>query len=193
MEDLQNLKSLVLKTAPFSEETWDQFKAIWKPIEVDRNTLITAAGETEKKLYFVCKGVQRIYYIGENGKEATIVLSYPYSFSGVVDSFLLKQPSKYHFESVTGSKFLYATVSEIDNLSRENQQVDEFIKRAVYFAFSGLLERMVDLQCRSSEEKFKTLLKRSPQVLQVVPHKYIANYLGIDPTNFSKLMNSVKF
>ena len=59
-------------------------------------------------------------------------------------------------------------------------------------AFSGVMLRLVELQSFSSEEKFRTLMRRSPHILQLVPHKYIANYLGIDPTNFSKLINSVK-
>jgi hypothetical protein len=35
-------------------------------------------------------------------------------------------------------------------------------------------------------------LQRSPHILQLVPHKYLANYLGIDATNFSKLLNRVR-
>jgi hypothetical protein len=75
---------------------------------------------------------------------------------------------------------------------RKHPCVSEAIHVGIMLAFSGLLERMVELQCFSSEEKFRQLLKRSPHILTLVPHKYLANYLGIDPTNFSKLINSVK-
>jgi hypothetical protein len=54
------------------------------------------------------------------------------------------------------------------------------------------LARQAELQCFSAEEKFKTLLKRSPHLLQLIPHKYLASYVGIDPTTFSKLMGSVR-
>ena len=57
---------------------------------------------------------------------------------------------------------------------------------------AGVLERLVELQCFSAEEKFRKLLRRSPHLLQLVPHKYLANYLGMDATNFSKLINKVK-
>ena len=60
------------------------------------------------------------------------------------------------------------------------------------FIFAGVLERQIELQCFSAEEKFKTLLKRSPHVLNLIPHKYLASYLGIDATNFSKLLGSVR-
>ena len=60
------------------------------------------------------------------------------------------------------------------------------------FILKGVLERQIELQCFSAEEKFRSLLKRSPHVLQIIPHKYLASYLGIDATTFSKLMSSVR-
>jgi len=59
-------------------------------------------------------------------------------------------------------------------------------------ALKGVLERQIELQCFSAEERFKTLMARSPHVLQIIPHKYLASYLGIDPTTFSKLLGSVR-
>ena len=35
-------------------------------------------------------------------------------------------------------------------------------------------------------------IEQIPHLLQLVPHKYLANYIGIDATNFSKLINSVR-
>jgi hypothetical protein len=56
---------------------------------------------------------------------------------------------------------------------------------------SGLEERLVEIQCFNSEDKLRSLLKRSPHILQLVPHKYLASYLGIDATNFSKMMGKI--
>lgn len=193
MDYWQHLKSSVSQVVKLEDEAWEKFASIWTVIEVKKAEALTNTGDVEKNLYFVCEGVQRVYYIDDNLKEATLVLTYPYSFAGVVDSFLLQQPSKYSFEALSKSTFLKTSFSQLDKMITEDKNIDQFVKRALYYAFSGLLERMVDLQCKTSEEKFKTLLKRSPQVLQVVPQKYLANYLGIDPTNFSKLMNSVRF
>jgi hypothetical protein len=66
------------------------------------------------------------------------------------------------------------------------------VRLGLTHSLAGVLERLVELQCFSSEEKFRQLLRRSPHILQLVPHKYLANYLGIEATNFSKLLNRVK-
>ncbi len=70
--------------------------------------------------------------------------------------------------------------------------IEWLIRKGITGAMSGLLERLTELQCFSSEEKFRKLLQRSPHILQLVPHKYLANYLGIDATNFSKMINRIK-
>jgi CRP-like cAMP-binding protein len=83
-------------------------------------------------------------------------------------------------------------VEELQRLMQKYQAIEILIRKGLSQTLSGVLERMTEVQCYSSEEKFKKLLQRSPHILQLVPHKYLANYLGIDPTNFSKLINKVK-
>ena len=170
----------------------DKFLAIWQPFECKRKTILTAAGETEKYLYFVLEGVQRAFYIGNEKQEATIVFTYAPSFSGVADSFLTQTPSKYFLETLTGSRFLRAPYKQLDQLMNEYPAIQRMVLQLTSFALKGVLERQIELQCFSAEEKFKTLLKRSPHVLQIIPHKYLASYLGIDATTFSKLLGSVR-
>lgn len=186
------LKTFLRAEETLSNEEWEEFAKIWEPYSVGRKEIITFSGQRENYLYFVLGGVQRIYRILENDKEATLIFSYPHSYSGVMDSFLLQQSSNYHFESLTPSVFLRTSHASFLAVTEKYPQIDRLIKNATYHALAGLLERMTELQCYSSEEKFKILLKRSPQLLQLVPHKYLANYLGIDATNFSKLINRVK-
>ena len=74
----------------------------------------------------------------------------------------------------------------------EYPAIQRMVLQLSAFALKGVLERQIELQCFSAEEKFKTLLTRSPHVLQIIPHKYLASYLGIDATTFSKLLGSVR-
>ena len=191
IDEHSQLRQLVFNIHPVAAD-WDAFSAIWHPYSSDRRQVITQSGATEKWLYFVVEGVQRVYYFDEQGRESTLVFSYPPSFGGVLDSFLLQKPSPYYFESLTASRFLRASFSEMEALMLKSPEVNTMIRKGVSVALAGLLERLVELQSFSNEEKFRKLLTRSPHILQLVPHKYLANYLGMDPTNFSKLMNRVR-
>lgn len=177
---------------PLKEEEREKFLSIWQPFECKRKTILTTAGETERHLYFVLEGVQRAFFVGNDKQEATIVFTYAPSFSGVADSFLTQTPSRYFLETLTSSSFLRATYKQVEQLMNEHPAILRMILQLSAFALKGVLERQIELQCFSAEEKFKTLLNRSPHVLQIIPHKYLASYLGIDATTFSKLLGSVR-
>jgi CRP-like cAMP-binding protein len=177
---------------PLKEDEWQAFSAVWHPFACRRKTLLTSSGDTERYLYFVLEGVQRGYYVGADGAEATIVFTYPHSFSGVADSFLTQTPSNYFLETLTASSFLRTTYRQVQELMDRYPAIQHLILKATAFALKGLLERQVELQCFSAEQKFRQLLQRSPQVLNLIPHKYLASYLGLDATTFSKLLGKVR-
>jgi CRP-like cAMP-binding protein len=191
-EHLESLGKTLEYLNPLTPEGRNDFLDIWSEHRVKRKDIITAAGDVEKYLYFVTDGVQRIVYQDDQNRESTLVFSYPPSFGGSISSFFLQKPSAYTYEALTPSTFLRAPFEAVNTCMQNHLCISEVIRIGITQAFSGLLERMVELQCYSSEEKFRQLLKRSPHILTLVPHKYLANYLGIDPTNFSKLINSVR-
>jgi CRP-like cAMP-binding protein len=193
MEDaFEQLKKHIFAIYPLGNEEWNEFTAIWQPVSCKRKTILTAAGETERHLYFVLKGVQRAFYIDASHPEATVVFTYPYSFSGVADSFLTQQPSRYFLETLTASTLLRTTHLQVQQLMDKYHTVERLIRLFTSYALMGVLERQIELLTYSAEEKFKTLLKRSPHVLQLIPHKYLAGYLGMDATTFSKLLATVR-
>lgn len=177
---------------PLTPDAANRFGQIWQLLETKRKHQLTVAGNPERYLYFVLEGVQRVYYYDDNDREATLVFTYPPSFGGVLDSLLLQQPSAYCYETLTPSSFLRAPVTALVELMEEYRCIEAMVRKGVTAATSGVLQRLVELQCFSAEDRYRNLLKRSPHILQLVPHKYLANYLGMDATNFSKLMNKVK-
>jgi CRP-like cAMP-binding protein len=192
MTDVDKLRNFILSLHPLSEEEIGSFLDGWKPSTVKRKTLMTAAGEKERYLYFVVEGVQRAFYLTPDGREATIVFTYPPSFSGVADSLLTATPSSYYMETLTASRFLRISAEQMMRVVQQYPNVQQMVLNTTAMILKGVLYRQIELQCFSNEEKFRSLLKRSPHLLNLVPHKYIASYLGMDATNFSKLLGSVR-
>lgn len=95
-------------------------------------------------------------------------------------------------ETLTASRLLRIRHDDVQALMQQYPSLIRFFFKATSFALKGALERHIELQCFTNEEKFRTLLKRSPHILNLVPHKYLASYLGMDATNFSKLLATVR-
>ena len=189
---LQVLLDFVRQIYPLPDNDLEAFSAIWEAVTVKRKTVLRSPGETERNLYFVLEGVQRAFHIDEEENEQTIVFTYPYSFSGIADSFLTQTPTLYFLETLTHSVLLKTSYNQLSCLMEISHATERMILKTTALALKGVIERQIELGSYSAEKKFTTLLHRSPHLLQIIPHKYLASYLGIDPATFSKLIGRVR-
>lgn len=190
-EELQVLRNQVEAVHAIGDKAWADMSACWHEVEFSRKQVLTRPGDVEKYVYFVLDGVQRAY-IDHNGKDATLVFSYINSFSGVIDSFFLQRPSRYFLETLTRSRMLRIHYNDFTRLMEQHRELETWTRIAVTGTLAGTLERNIELLSYSAEERFTTLLKRSPQVLNMIPHKYLASYIGVDPTTFSKMLGTIR-
>lgn len=187
------MRTLLDPERRLSPAAWADFTAPWQPLLVRRKTILTAVGETERYLYFILEGVQRAFFLGpEDRREATLMFAYGPSFGGIVDSFVTQQPSYCYLETLTACRMLRMPYGAYARLIEEHADLARQVLDFTGHALRGILLRLAQIQCYTAEEKFRALLTRSPHLLQRVPHKYLASYLGIDATTFSKLLGSVK-
>jgi len=85
------------------------------------------------------------------------------------------------------------TYTDLQKLFDQSQRLERLFRRMMEAVFKGFLDRFIEMRSTTIEERFRPFCQRCPHLLQIFPHKHIAAYLGIDPTNFSKLFNTVQF
>lgn len=157
-----------------------------------KGDFIVVAGQTQQELYFVKSGVQMSYFDADN-KTHVMAFTYPFCPCLIPESFLFQIPSTYFLTCLSESEMAYITYDGLQKLFNQSQQLERLFRRMTESALAGMINRHIELHSMTIEERYKSFCQRSPHLLQLVPHKHIASYLGIDPTNFSKLFNTVKF
>lgn len=157
-----------------------------------KGEFLTVPGQVQKELYFVKSGVQMSYFDAEN-KTHVIAFTYSPNLCAIPESFSFQTPSKYFLSCLTDSELAYITFDELQRLFEKSQAIERLFRRMTEAVLAGIINRHTELHSMTMEERYKAFCQRSPHLLQLVPHKYIASYLSIDPTNFSKLFNNVKF
>lgn len=185
------MKDFLTKIHPTDESVLTEYISHWTPYSLPKRTIMTAPGDTEKYWYFVMDGLQKSYHLHDE-KQHIIAFTYAPSFSGIPESILTQTPSKYFLETVTDSKFLRIPYEKHQRLMKEHHEIETLFRKATEFFLIGILERYYELMAFDIETRFKTFVKRSPHLLQVISQKDLASYLRIDSTNFSKLMNNVR-
>lgn len=184
---MNTLRSFLENIYPLTSFEVELLLESWELVSFNRKEVITREGTHEKYMYFVVEGVQRAYYL-KDGKEITIVFTYCPSFCGNIDSLLTRTPSRYFIETITESNLLRRSYNEIEELAARYHGINMLLRKATEAALVGVNRKHYELLALSMEEKFESFYNRSAFLINQIPHKYIASYLGIDPTNFSKIL-----
>lgn len=161
-----------------------------KTKEFKKGEIIVAQGSIQKKIYFLIEGVHYSYLPVED-KKHIIAFSYPPVISAIPESFHTQTSSKHIIETLTSGKMFYMSYSDLQNLYAQSQSIERTFRKLTEAVLAGIIDRHLELHTLSIEDRYRSFCKRSPQLLNLIPHKYIASYLNIEPTNFSKLFNSV--
>ena len=150
-----------------------------------KGELITRAGEVENYLYYLSDGIVRFFYYNP-----TVDILFSEQFCLSYTSFVKQEPSLLSIEvlkEVTaykiGREHLNTLISDI-----------HFLEIKVGILEHLLIEKMqreAQLLLQSPEEIYRTLLEKDPKIIQNIPLKYIASYIGITPQALSRIRKRI--
>lgn len=185
------IKDYLQRIHPVPDDILDEYLSLWEPFELKKKQMINTPGQTERYSYLVLQGYQKSYYL-QDGKQHIIAFTYPPSFTGIPESFLRQQPSKYFLETMTDSRFLRLSYDKHLDTMQRWREIETLYRKFIELVLVGFAERYYWLMAHDIETRFRDFWSRSPHLVNQIPHKDLASYLRIDPTNFSKLLSSVK-
>jgi CRP-like cAMP-binding protein len=177
---------------PISERDFAELQSLLHSRTFVKGEDLVVPGQVQRDLYFVKSGVQFSYFDTVH-KTHVIAFTYPPNPCAVPGSFSLQQPSAYSVTCLTDSEMDAVSYVDLQRLFDRNPAIERLFRKITEHILAGMIHRHMELHALTIEERFREFCKRSPHLLQLVPHKYIASYLGMNPTNFSKLFNAVAF
>ncbi len=157
----------------------DQLLQDPRRIHIKKGTIVEVAGESIPKLYEVEKGLLRSYTIDNKGKEHIFLFAPEGWF--IADN-IIDGPSELFIDALEDSEVI---VMEKGRIIEDH--LDKISKR-----FSVLQRRITMLMSSSAIERYEHFLETYPQIVQRVPQRMIASYLGITPEALSKVKTQNK-
>jgi CRP-like cAMP-binding protein len=160
-------------------------------VKFNKGDLIIREGQVQKKLFIINKGLLMSYLLHE-GRQHVVAFVYHPGIAAVPESFFRQQPSASFLQCLSDVECDCLAYADLQLLFDSSREIERLFRKMTETVLAGLMRRYNELHTLTIEERFKAFTSRSPHLLQMVPHKYLASYLRIDSTNFSKLYNSVR-
>jgi len=171
------------------EDFLNQAEVKWSEQKVKRGEYLSRAGEIERYFYFVQSGAIRAYTIVED-KEFTVRFAYKGSIFTSLSSFFSGEAGEMYIEAIRSSRVLKCHKTDYVNYVTENKERLLAYKELLEKLVVDCIERENDLMIQDPKSRLERVRKRSPQLFQEIPHKYIAAYLRMSPETLSRLLNS---
>lgn len=160
-----------------------------RSISLNRGEFLIRQGEVEKEIYFVHSGAIHAFYVSDH-EEHTIRFGYKDSLMTSIPSFYNGEPSQLYLQAIRKTELTaYSRQSFFEEL-KHSEELMAFYLTSLEQLAAQQMERELDLLTSSPHERIQRVLKRSPQVFQEIPSKYIASYLRMTPETLSRILNS---
>lgn len=169
----------------FTQRIAMTFQEISATKSFKKGAFLTSEGETETSLFHIEDGAVKIYYLSELG-EKIIRLGYNGSILNSLSSFLSGEPSELYIEAIRETKVKILPKGIVLDIMENSQGYARFLETVL----TQQLDREIDLLLDSPIQRLERVLKRSPNLFQHVPLKYIASYLRMSPETLSRIRNS---
>lgn len=178
--------SFFKKYNELSKEGEEAIAAISKIITVRKNTDLQPIGHTCKTIYFINKGVARIYYY-KDGVDITESFSFENNLIARVESLFTGKPSRKAIQILEDAEIVAINSTQLFKLYDKFPEIERLFRLIFESAYVGTVNRIEGLQFHTAEERYSELVAEAPNVLKRVPLKYIASYLGITQVSLSRI------
>lgn len=150
-------------------------------------TILLNAGDICKYTYFVNSGILRNFNINDNIVEHVLGFSCQGWWISDIYSLLTQKPGNLFIEVLEDAEVVLLSKENQELLYEEIPKLERFFRILTQNALIANQERLIDNLSLSAEERFEKFCAKYPTLIQKVPQKQIASYIGVTPEFFSKM------
>jgi CRP-like cAMP-binding protein len=175
-----------------NDEDIDVFLSICEYRKLKNKEKLFQKGSTARKAIFILSGFIRGYVLDNEGTEKNLTLRGEGKFASTPEWLFTDAPTKYTLEALLDSEVLVINFSDFENLAKNNPAIFDLYVFALKENLAIIGYRLESMILLSPEERYKDLLDKYPQLFQKAFNKHIANFLGITPVSFSRMLKRIK-
>ncbi len=180
---LENIAKHVTLTP--EEQTLFLSKIETKPFKA--KTILLSAGEVATCTYFVNSGILRSFNINDNIIEHVLHFACESWWIGDMYSYISEKPGNLFIEVLEDAEVVMITKENHQKLYQEIPKLERFFRILAENSLVSHQERLMDNLSLTAEERFEKFCSKYPTLIQKVPQKHIASYIGVTPEFFSKM------
>ncbi|RKR82998.1 CRP-like cAMP-binding protein [Mucilaginibacter gracilis] len=167
------------------------FISLLHPKSIKRKQFILQNGQICKNSTFVTSGCLRGFTVDENGFEH--VLNFAPTGWWIADMYSLisQKPGILNIEAIDDTESLTLSKTDQEKLYLKIPQFERFFRIITENSLVAYQQRLIDNLSLPAEDRFHNFCKRYPSLINALPKKQIAAYIGVTPEFFSRMQRNL--
>ncbi|KAB1064725.1 Crp/Fnr family transcriptional regulator [Salibacter halophilus] len=184
---MDELRAYLEKLIHFTENECEVFTSLFYEVKLEKYDYIAREGEYSSKLAFLSNGVMRAFFRNDSGDEYNKTFFTPPSFVAAYSSITTKQKNLINIQCLTDCTLLVADFTKITSLYRDYPRIESLARILAEYKFAIKEKREIELVTLEARQRYEIFKREHPNLENQISQYHIASYLGISPTQLSRI------
>ncbi len=189
---MEKLRKHIEEIIAVTDDEFDSIKQFFTIRKVLKNQFLISQGDEAKYEYIILSGVFRVFYLDENGKEHILQFATENWWMSDYIAYFNQKYANMYVVCMEAGEVLSLTLEGRENLSSSFHKMEHFFRIKLTKGYVALQQRIISLLASNPEERYTEFASLYPNLMQKIPKKYIAEYLGVSRETLSRLYSSNK-
>jgi CRP-like cAMP-binding protein len=187
---MENVLKILERPRPLSDALKLHVSKIIKEKKLARGEHLLLKGQTCDFMAFVNSGLLRCYYVKDD-KEICTWFMREGDLTTSVESFYGQVPSREYVQAIEPTHLFYITYKELQYVYDHFMEFNYNGRELTQYYYRQSEWRAYSIRMQTAAERYEYLLENHPELIKRVPNKYLASYLGMDPSTLSRAKRPV--
>ena len=183
----ENLILFLQSTGFVSAQQAPEIAAHFVPKRLEKHDFLLREGQVCDEYLLLDSGLVRAFANDPDGHDVTTGLYTGGQLVFEVASFFNRTPSQENMQALTATAGWGITYQQFNALFHARPEFREFGRSVLVKGLAALKGRMLAMITETAAARYQKLLREQPQLVQQVPLKYLASYLGVTDTSLSRI------
>lgn len=168
---------------------WEEFARHCEIVNAKKYQVLKPMGQAERYGYFILQGCGGVF-IWKERQYVCLDLMFEDAFFADYMSLITRQASPLETVVLEHSELLRISRDNIDLLKQTPMGSVLFLISAEW-SYVEKQQQQIDLLLKTAERRYLELLEKQPHIVQRVPQKHLASYLGITTQSLSRIRKKI--
>lgn len=181
------LRQHVEEITQVSDEEFEYIKPFFTLKRVKKHQYLVDEGDPVNYEYLIVKGVFRMFYLDANGKEHIIQFAGKNWWMSDYQGYFFEKTARLNIICMEEGEVLCLTLAGREKLAADLHCMEHFFRVKLTRGYVALQQRIISLLSGTAQERYEEFCQLYPHMIQTIPKKYIAEYLGVSRETLSRL------